>query len=158
MKKILLTMLLLTSCTVTNSPDEANKDINPVEPGALPYFEMSINDVPVEGIEGSYCGKTMCVDKIPPFDQDLDYAESTYQDGDTLIVKVKGPEKFQTLKFSLMDSKGSLLDEDLMVEPQSEEGVYKIIDELNGDEVLLLAFGQFENGDMSYFFPFTIED
>ena len=73
-------------------------------------------------------------------------------------MKVKSSDAFKTLQFSLMDSEGTILDDDLMVEPQAEDGTYKIIDELNGDLVILTAWGDFENGDMTYYFPFTIEN
>jgi hypothetical protein len=148
MKKLIFTLLLLSSCSTAEVPETAT----------LPSFEATINGEQIFGIEGSYCGATMCVDKISPIDQNLDYSEYRLKEGDELIVKVKSSDAFKTLQFSLMDSEGTILDDDLMVEPQAEDGTYKIIDELNGDLVILTAWGDFENGDMTYYFPFTIEN
>lgn len=160
-KLILLSLLVLTSCSVANTPNETTPDISPsggTELTQLPHFSAYINGEMLFPIEGSYCNQTMCVDKIHPMDQEIDYSEFRYKDGDELIVKVEGEESFETLKFSLMSSEGVVLDEDLMVEPQAEEGSYKIIDDLNGELVLLTAWGDFETTEMTYYFPFTIAD
>lgn len=106
-------------------------------------------------IEGSYCGKTMCVDKIAP--QDL-VKESDYEMIDDAHLTVQSSEALTDLSVGLMTSEGEFLKCAIPSERINELSyLIDLCAIYPGTYILDLELTFAESGSGSYLFPYIID-
>lgn len=116
------------------------------------------NSVTLQGVEGSYCYKTVCVDKISVLDL-IAEAGLAFQQIQPETVTLKTKEVVTGWEVGLKDENGTTLKCALKLNPgEDSKSVDVDLCSMSEGSFILSVSAEFENGgDTSWFFPLEIK-